>query len=99
MGWGAMWGAFLLIIESSVGKVLVYLGVAYFTYSGVDILLDSLKTLSFSSMSGTIPPQLGGLLGLMRFGEAFNVLFSAYAARLTIQGMSGGVLTKMGFKK
>ncbi|MDZ4212204.1 MAG: DUF2523 domain-containing protein [Methylotenera sp.] len=91
MGWGALWGAFLVILESSVGKVLAYLGVAYFTYSGVDILLDSLKALSFTSMSGSIPPQLGGLLGLMRMGEVFNVLFSAYVARLTLQGYLGGI--------
>lgn len=100
-----LWGGLLYILRSAIGKILLYLGVTYYTYQGVDIMLDLMKHLSFSTLSGSmggdLSIQLSGLFGLMRLGEVFNVLFSAYSARLVLQGLNSfnGSAMKMVFKK
>lgn len=101
----AVWGGLQLVLGSMIGKVLLYLGVSYYVYNGMDLLLESVKTASFAILSDasglSVAPQLGGLFGLMRLGEAFNVYFSAFMASLTLKGlnsMGGHTITRVGVK-
>jgi hypothetical protein len=101
----AIWGGLQLVLGSMIGKVLLYLGISYYMYQGVDLLLTSIQSVSFSVLSEangmTVAPQLSGLFGLMRLGEAFNVYFSAFMTSLTLKGlnsMGGGAIARIGVK-
>jgi D-alanyl-lipoteichoic acid acyltransferase DltB (MBOAT superfamily) len=101
----ALWGALQYVLGSYIGKILLYLGVSYYTFTGMSLLVDSLKVVSFNVLNEangmSVAPQLSGLFGLMRLGEAFNVYFSAFMASLTLKGlnsMGGHTITKVGIK-
>lgn len=101
----AIWGGLQLILGSVIGKILLYLGVSYYTYQGVDLLLGAIQSASFTVLNEaagmSVAPQLSGLFGLMRLGEAFNVYFSAFMASLTLKGlnsMGGHTLARVGVK-
>jgi hypothetical protein len=100
-----LWGSLQLILGSMIGKVLLNLGVVYYMYQGVDLLMDSIKVISFNTLQEaagmSVAPQLSGLFGLMRLGEAFNVYFSAFMTSLTLKGlnsMGGAAIAKIGLK-
>jgi hypothetical protein len=101
----ALWGALQYVLGSYIGKILLYLGVTYYTYTGMDLLVQSLKVVTFALFSEaggmSVAPQLSGLFGLMRLGEAANVYFSAFMASLALKGlnsMGGHTITKVGIK-
>jgi hypothetical protein len=90
----ALWGFFISIIPTVVGRVLLSLGFGYVAYSGIDLLMTGAKTALLSRItgSGAIVVQLAGVL---QVGTCINILASAVAARLVVAGITNGVLTKM----
>lgn len=94
---GLLWGGFASILSSLVGRVLVMLAISYVTYTGVDVLLQSVKTAAFASMGNM--GVLSGVVGMLKLGESMNVVVSAVVAKYTIGGLTSGSVTKMAFKK
>ncbi len=94
---GMLWGGFVSILGSLVGRVLVALAISYVTYTGVDILLASIKTAAFASMGNM--GILTGVVGMLKLGESLNVVVSAVVAKYTLAGLTSGSVTKMVFKK
>ena len=88
-----LWGAFIQIAGSVAGQVLVSLGIAVVTYSGMDISLDWLKAQAVSSMAGAGADVLG-LLGVMKVGECISIVTSAMVARQTMMGLKNGSVKK-----
>jgi hypothetical protein len=86
-------GAIGLSLRSFVGRILIALGIAYVTYQGVDVLLDSIKTQTFAMLQG-VPPDVLGVIGLARLGEGCNVIFSAITARFALNGLTNGSFTR-----
>lgn len=81
-------GALINIAGTVAGRVLLSLGVALVTYTGVSLSIDWLKSQMLSSLNG-LPVEVIGMLSMMKVGVCISMLFSALLARLTRQGLSG----------
>lgn len=89
----AIWGAFLRMVGSLVGRVLVALGISVVTYTGINASLDALKQQAIAAFSG-LPPDLLGLLGVLKVGQCISIIMSATAARLLLNGLTGDAMKK-----
>jgi len=90
----ALVGALVTAAGSIVGRVLISLGIGFVTYSGIDFLLNALKTQVVSGFGG-LPATAVGILGLMKVDVAISIIFSALLARLVLNGLTSGKITKM----
>ena len=91
--WGwivALLGALVPILSSTVGRVMVALGLSVATFSGVDVALNTLKANIFSGFSG-LPAIIIDVIWACRVDQGINIIFSAYAAVLVIKGTSGAI--------
>jgi hypothetical protein len=92
-----LWGGFLSLVSSLVGRVLVSLGIGYFAYQGIDVLIGHYKDV-FVTAAGSLDPRIVGMLGVFKIGTGLNILMSAIIARMTLSGMTGGTIKRMGVK-
>ncbi len=79
-------GALLNVIGTLVGRVLTALGMGVISYTGFSITLDWLKQNAVSSLV-SLPPEMVGILALMKVGSCISMVASALLVRLTLQGM------------
>lgn len=93
----ALLGGLYSALGSMVGRVLVSLGIGYVTYSGINVALDFFKTQTFERINaaGSVVPGLLYFAGVFQVGTCFNILFSAWTARLVIQGVTSGTFKRM----
>lgn len=94
IGW--LIGAIGTALASYVGRILIALGITYVTYSGVDVLLNNYKSDVFLLLG--VGGTMQGIVAVCRIGDATNILFSAFAARMALNGLTGGAFTKMKIK-
>lgn len=85
----ALWTGFLAIINSSVGQVLLALGIAAVTYTGVDTSLAFFKTMAIQHLSA-LPPAVFGMLGVLKVGQCVSMVCSAVVMRMSISGFKSG---------
>lgn len=90
----ALWGAFLGMLGTIVGRVLVSLAIGYVTYTGVQLTLDWAKAQFLTGMSA-LPTAAAQLAGTMKIGVCVSMLLSAVVARMVLQGLTGGSITRM----
>lgn len=72
-----------------VRSVLIGLGVGFVTYQGLDVLLGQLRGHVFDLL-GSLPLSMLQILGLGGIDKALNIIFSAFAARLVLDGVTSG---------
>lgn len=77
-----------------VGKVLISLGIGYFTYSGLDTLVSSVSSDALARIQ-TLSPVAVQLAGVLQVGTCINIMISALSARLLVMGLQSGTITKM----
>lgn len=83
----AMIGGMLLqVVGSLAGRVLVALGVGVVTYTGTSATLEWAKTQALASI-GLLPPEVVGMLAVMKVGVCISIVTSAIAARALINGI------------
>lgn len=86
---GASLGGILMSIATSlVGRVLMALGLGLVTYNALDPLLEQFQANYFSQMSG-LPADLAGFVGMLKVGEAVQIIFAALATKLFMSGFQG----------
>lgn len=91
----ALIGGLVQVALSTVGRVLVGLGIGVVTYSGVSIALDEAKTRAFAYMDQASNfAQIGQFMGMLQIGTCFNILFSALTIRLVLHGLTGDTVKK-----
>ena len=93
----AIGGMLINIVGTLVGRVLVALGISVITYTGSTVTLDALKAQAISAFSG-LPPEVFGLLGILRVGQCISIVTSAIAAKLVIDGLTGDTMKKWMYK-
>jgi hypothetical protein len=84
-------GVFLNIAASLVGRVLVALGMAVVTYTGVSATLTFFKSGAIAALL-SLPPEIVGMLSLMKVGSCVSMVMSAIVMRLTLQGLTGDTM-------
>ncbi len=93
----ALWGAFISILGTVVGKVLVSLGIGYVSYTALDAGFSAIKAQVASSFGGLAAQSLA-VLSACQVGSAVAIIFSAIAARMVLDGITGGTLKRMVLK-
>lgn len=89
----ALLGGLLTIAGSWVGRVLLSLGISFVVFQGVDLLLDSVIGLARNYFQA-LPSNILAIAGLLHVGAVFSIWASAFAAKMSILG-----ITSAGFKK
>jgi hypothetical protein len=84
----AIGGMLVNIVATLAGRVLVALGIAVITFTGVNASLNWMKSQALSSI-GMLPPEVIGMLGTMKVGVSISIVTSAITARLILNGISG----------
>jgi len=90
----ALIGGLVQVAGSIVGRVLIALSIGYVSYSGLSVLMDSLKSQVMGLLSGA-PATIVTIMALLKVDVAVSIIFSAYAARLVLAGLTSDKLTKM----
>lgn len=93
----AMWTAFLALLPTVVGRVLLALGIGYLSYRGINEAFTIARETLFQNLTGLSAVTLQ-LAGVLQIGTAINILTSSYLAKLAVAGIINGVVTKMVFK-
>lgn len=86
-------GGLIQITGSLVGRVLVALGLSAVTYTGISSTLTWLKTQAVSSAMA-LPPEVVGMLSVLKVGTCISIIFSAMLARLVVTGLQGDTVKK-----
>jgi Protein of unknown function (DUF2523) len=73
-----------------VSSVLKAVGVSVVTFVGMDIALTAAHNLVKSNLSG-LPAYAVGVLGLLRFDVAVEIIFAGIAGRLAMDALNGSV--------
>lgn len=74
-------------------KVLTSIGFGYLAFTGINYLTSVNQTQIFT-LIGQLPPLAQQMLGVLQVGTCIKILFSALVMRLTVMGLSSGVLKK-----
>lgn len=88
-----IWGAFLNIIGSVVGRALVALGLGVVTFAGMNASLDWMRDQAVSSIL-QLDPQVVQLLGVLKVGTFISIISSAVAVRLLLNGVQYGTFKR-----
>ena len=86
-------GGLINIAGTLAGQVLIAVGISVVTYTGVDLVLTGLKASALASIQ-SLPPGLPALLAYLKVGVCINILTSAMAARMTLNGLTGGTFKR-----
>lgn len=79
-------GVLISVVGTLAGRVLIALGVGVVTYTGMSATLDWAKAQALSSI-GLLPPEVVGILSVMKVGVCISIVTSAISARLLINGI------------
>lgn len=86
-------GGLLNIAGSLVGRILLGLGISAITFSGVGVTLDWLRDNAVQYLT-SMPPEVLGIMALMKVGTAINIIFSAIVVRMTLNGFTNGTVRR-----
>lgn len=75
-------------------KVLSSLGFGYLTFTGIDYLTTQNQAQIFT-LIGQLPVFAQQMLGVLQIGTCIKILFSALVMRLTVFGLTEGVIKRM----
>lgn len=89
----AIGGMLINLVGTLVGRVMVALGLSVVTYNGINAALDALKGQAISSFN-SLPSETLSIISMMRVGECISIVSSAIAARLVLNGLTGGTFKR-----
>ncbi len=89
----AIGGMLINLVGTLVGRVLIALGISVITYTGISTTLDFLKAQAIGAFAG-LPPEVFGMLGVLRVGQCISIVTSAIAAKMVIDGVTSDTFKK-----
>ncbi len=75
------------VVGPLVKSVLRLLGIGLITYTGINLVINEAKD-AIVGKFGSLPPEIGALLGLAQVDVAINIYFAAIVTRMLINGLS-----------
>ena len=91
---GSLLGGLIEIAGTLAGRVLIALGFGFVSFTGIQTAIGYAENLIWSNMSG-LPAAVLQLVGYMRIDDAISLVISAVAARLLLNGLTGGKLKRL----
>lgn len=92
-----LWGAFLSIMGTVVGRVIAALGMGLISYVGFGAVIEEIASYGNSSLT-SLPDDLKNILGLLRVGESFSLLIGTVTVKMIANGMKNGTIRRIGYK-
>ena len=93
----AIWGFFLSILPTVVGRVLLALGFTYIAYSGFSLTIDFLLVQIKSSFAG-LPTEIASFFGWLWIDKAVTLMFSSYTVAMTYKTAGQSILKRLVLK-
>lgn len=91
----AMFIGMLASAASSIaGRVLLFMGIGFISYKGMDKLITKVFEYSMANFD-TLPATIIGIMGLMKVDVMIAIFTSGVFSSMIMSGLTGGVLTKM----
>lgn len=90
----ALLGGLVQAAGTLVGRVLLSLGISYVTFTGLDASLAWARDEVISRI-GALGQTTVGIASVMQVGTCISILSSALAARLLLDGLTSGALSRM----
>lgn len=90
----ALIGGLIQAAGTLVGRVLISLGFGYVSYTALDTSLAWIRS-SISSGFSNFGGQTMAVLSAAGVGTALNIVLSALAARLLLDGMTSGTVKRL----
>jgi hypothetical protein len=82
-------GTLLINISTTlVGRVLLALGMGVATFTGMQTTLGYIG-MQFVEKVRLLPPEVVGMLGVMKLGVCVSIITSAVAVKLLMNGLTG----------
>lgn len=89
----AIVGGMISAACTMVGKALIGLGVGFITYTGVKTGLNLMQT-QLNSYLMALPAFVLQGAGMLQVDTIFSMLFSAFLARMTLNGLQSDTIKK-----
>lgn len=89
------WGL-RLMIGYIMARIAITFGFAIIAYTGLDIIYDQIAQ-AITGTSSLLPADMAAVIGLTGIGSAINIILSALAARMAMDGIKDGILRLGGF--
>lgn len=96
----ALLGGLRFAAGSIAAQVLIGLGIAVVSYTGIDLTFGYLKAQALANIGG-LPAEVVGLLSYMQVGRCINIVTSAMMMRLgmtAVRNAAGVLAIKRFFK-
>lgn len=93
----ALIGGLVQVAGTLVGRVLLSLGIGYAAYSGIDASITFARDFLITQISAS-GAQTVAVAGALKIGVCISILTSALVARMTLAGVTSGVLRKFTVK-
>lgn len=94
---GSLWGGFLGIIGTVVGRVAVALGIGLISYIGFGSIIEEITSYGKEALI-SLPDELKKILGLLRIGESFSLLTGTVTVKMIANGMKNGTIRRFGHR-
>lgn len=94
----AIVGGFSKGLMEGIVKFLTAMGIGWAMYQGLDVLIQQILT-GIKVNLGALPPEMVGMLGVLKVDKCLNVIASAFMVRLVLKGVTNGVFTKLEIKQ
>lgn len=90
----ALVGGFAKGLIEGIVKILVSMGVGWAMYQGLDVLIQQIL-MGIKVNLGSLPPEMVGMLGVLKVDKCLNVISSAFLVRLVLKGVTNGMYSKL----
>lgn len=90
----ALLGGLINVAGTIAGRVLLGLGFAAITYTGVSSSIGWLKSQAITAFAG-LPAQALGMMATMKIGESISILISALLVRQLLSGLTSDSIKRL----
>lgn len=82
------------LLKYTITKALIFLGLGYVTYLGIDVVFDNAEAAVWASLDG-LPAEAFSYVLLVGLDVYVSLVFSAFATGLLVRGISAGTSTML----
>ncbi|OBU86844.1 DUF2523 domain-containing protein [Chromobacterium subtsugae] len=81
-----LWGVVNALLYSVIARIITALGIGAISFLGANAILSKVKS-AIQSVATGLPADALNILGMSGLGIAFSIILSAFAIRMTLDGV------------